>query len=325
MIRIKSNIEIIKNICKDINYTCLTENITNCKEYIEFICDKGHHCKITYSNFYYHDRRCGFCNIHRKKTIEYVRECCEEKGLILDDVYTECFTKMKCVCKKEGHIFYKNLIEIRECNGCIVCFPKFLIPTIEQVKDYCLSIGFTCLSEEYITAKDKLKLLCHANNHIFYACFDKIKHHRGCPYCKQSRSEKMVRYCIEQLTNKKFEKIRHKKIRNPVTGRPLEIDMYNKELNIGFEYQGNQHYQKINKFKSTDEMLKTQQERDELKRIKCKELGIKLIEIAPLPYNKNKFDPQLIKNIVVNVLIENNIEFINKELSDIEIIKASNI
>lgn len=58
----------------------------------------------------------------------------------------------------------------------------------------------------------------------------------------------------------------------------LELDIYVPELKIGFEYQGQQHYFPIKAWggkKSFDELKK----RDALKKVLCKELNIKLIEV----------------------------------------------
>jgi len=288
------------------------------------MCDQGHPCEKTFNNLYLEGKRCKECNKYKLKTIKYVYKCCEKINFqCLETEYNGIFEKMKCVCKKCGYIVYKTLASIQAGKGCVFC-KKLLKPTIEEVKVYCLSVGFECLSDIYENAHIKLKLLC-VNKHIFYACFDKIKQNRGCPHCKASRAEKMVKYILECLIDKKFEKIRPDELKYPETGRNLEIDMYNQELNLGFEYQGEQHFNKVSKFKTTDEILKKQKEHDLFKQNRCKEIGMNLIFIKPIPRSKSKYNPDFIKAYIINILIEHNIDFIDKEILPEDIIKAGNI
>jgi hypothetical protein len=74
---------------------------------------------------------------------------------------------------------------------------------------------------------------------------------------------------------------------NPVTGSQynLELDCYNESLRLAVEYQGEQHYKFIPYFHKNREAFLNQKYRDELKRMRCKELGITLIEV---PYTEKR-------------------------------------
>lgn len=82
---------------------------------------------------------------------------------------------------------------------------------------------------------------------------------------------------------------RHPDIRNPKTNYPLELDCFIESKMIAFEYQGEQHYNEVKRFfhkskvkgKSFDDSIY----RDKIKKKRCKELGINLIEI-----NSNNWD-----------------------------------
>ncbi len=65
---------------------------------------------------------------------------------------------------------------------------------------------------------------------------------------------------------------------HPVTGNYIELDGYNKNLKIAFEYNGEQHYKRVKSWQTEDD-FKKQQERDIIVEKKCKEAGIKLIVI----------------------------------------------
>ena len=87
-----------------------------------------------------------------------------------------------------------------------------------------------------------------------------------------SREEK-CRDIFEALTGKAFPTKRPAFLKNPKTGRNLELDGYCAELNLAFEHNGKQHYEFPNSFHKT---------RDKYKRKTCKSLGIKLVNI---PYD----------------------------------------
>lgn len=105
---------------------------------------------------------------------------------------------------------------------------------------------------------------------------------------KESKGETECRRVLEMIFNKPFPKDRPSFLNNPVTGGNfnLELDCFNKELKIAVEYNGAQHYKYIPYFHKNKEAFLNQKYRDEMKRTKCKENGIKLIEVpytVPIP------------------------------------------
>jgi hypothetical protein len=74
---------------------------------------------------------------------------------------------------------------------------------------------------------------------------------------------------------------------NPVTGSQfnLELDCFNESLKLAVEYNGAQHYQFIPFFHKNQEAFYNQKYRDELKRMRCREMGITLIEV---PHTEDK-------------------------------------
>ena len=59
------------------------------------------------------------------------------------------------------------------------------------------------------------------------------------------------------------------------TNRPMQLDIFIPELNLAFEYQGEQHYTFHYLYGHPEE----RQMRDAEKKIKCAEAGITLIEV----------------------------------------------
>ena len=107
------------------------------------------------------------------------------------------------------------------------------------------------------------------------------------PPKKDSNGEIRARKYLETRFNKLFPKNRPDFMINQVTGSKynLELDCYNNELRLAVEYNGAQHYNYIPFFHKNKEAFYNQKYRDEIKRIRCKELGITLIEI---PYTEDK-------------------------------------
>lgn len=105
---------------------------------------------------------------------------------------------------------------------------------------------------------------------------------RGQP--NDSKGELICRNYLERVFNKPFNKSRPNFLRNPVTGGDfnLELDCFNPEMRLALEYNGEQHYKYIPYFHKNKEAFYNQKYRDEMKRTKCRDAGITLIEV---PYD----------------------------------------
>lgn len=138
------------------------------------------------------------------------------------------------------------------------------------------------MSKEYINQDYKYEWEC-SNGHNFKKSWNKIQHrNQWCNICSSNITEEMCRFIFEQLTRKQFPKTRK-------LCPPYEIDGYCKELNIAFEYNGEQHYKKIKIFHKNGRSLKQQKQRDEYIKNYCKEKEIELI-IIPCKKAKSKED-----------------------------------
>ena len=96
---------------------------------------------------------------------------------------------------------------------------------------------------------------------------------------KESKGERASRAAAERIFEKPFIKVRPDFLRNVVTNHNLELDVYNEELKLAIEYSGRQHYEFVPFFHKNYEAFLNQKYRDEMKKNKCKEQGIQLIEI----------------------------------------------
>lgn len=74
----------------------------------------------------------------------------------------------------------------------------------------------------------------------------------------------------------------------------LELDGYNEELGIAFEYQGLQHYELCYYNRYSEQELKNIQERDAVKKITCQRKGILLI-CVPYWVEESRWIPGVFK------------------------------
>ena len=112
--------------------------------------------------------------------------------------------------------------------------------------------------------------------------YNSFKIGRRCPDCLY-KNEQECRNYLEKRFNCKFSKIRPKWLNR------LELDGYNKNLKMAFEYNGEQHYQIHELWHKCEKDLIKQQERDWIKKQVCEALDIKLIIIPFYCKNKEKF------------------------------------
>lgn len=91
-------------------------------------------------------------------------------------------------------------------------------------------------------------------------------------------TEVIVSNMLYWLTGKRFRKGRYDWLPN-FNGNPMELDGYSEQLNLAFEYQGQQHYHFFKFFHGTKAKFLQRQKDDELKIELCLKRGVRLIEI----------------------------------------------
>lgn len=100
-----------------------------------------------------------------------------------------------------------------------------------------------------------------------------------------NKHEEKCRNIFQTIFRKPFKSVRPDFLKNPATGKNLELDGYCPDIvtNIGkglaFEYDGVQHSKKTSHFHKGPHDFKYQCVKDEWKDKKCKELGIALVRI----------------------------------------------
>ena len=116
---------------------------------------------------------------------------------------------------------------------------------------------------------------------------------------KFSREEKVRRICEQLFYPLKFPSIRPKWLINHKTGKRMEIDLYNHNLNLAIEVMGAQHYQYVKHFQSYKEWLAMKQ-RDILKAAILRKRQIRLLYV---PSIKKLPDELLEEFLLTNIRI----------------------
>lgn len=98
------------------------------------------------------------------------------------------------------------------------------------------------------------------------------------PYpSKKSKGEKECCRVLEEIFALPFYTVRPNFLRNPETGKNLEIDCFNPQVKVAVEYNGIQHYAFPNFTGMSRKEFFNQIRRDEFKKERCQEEGINLI------------------------------------------------
>jgi len=95
-----------------------------------------------------------------------------------------------------------------------------------------------------------------------------------------TKGEACALAALEQMfPGKTFEKVRPEWLLNDRTGKLLEIDLYNHQLRLGLEHNGQSHYVYPNSLHKTREEFDAQVYRDNLKQELCARAGVLLIHV----------------------------------------------
>lgn len=235
---------------------------------------------------------CAQCSYDRKKVkmqkvIERVNSVKTGYTLLTENVNKTLSEKLKFICKN-GHVCHIRLDHYENGAQCKTCTGKTNKKlTIKEIKLFLKEFKphGKLLSTEYKNKEKKLLWECK-NGHTWEATLRNVKGNKTwCPYCPL-KSEQECRDIIEDLTKHKFLKVRPKWLNR------LELDGYNKKLNIAFEYQGAQHYKLkpgfFHKKNGVHDFIH-QHCRDKIKKYLCEKNKTTLIIVPYYEKNKEQF------------------------------------
>lgn len=204
-----------------------------------------------------------------------------------------------CSCPKCGNVFNYSLHKFvdKEEYLCSKCTKKnslikdsmFLYnekankKNLNNIANKIKMAGITIIKKCQGNARNVVWSCQCSNGHNFDASPYRLqKNVNACPHCHyDSHEEYLYRILVEAVTGKTFEKIRPDWLQNPETGKNMELDMFNEELSIAFEYNGIHHYEPIFGI----EKFKNVQMKDNLCINLAQKKGIKLYTVKYLSRN----------------------------------------
>jgi hypothetical protein len=270
--RKKYTIEYVKDFISKTGYKCLSNSYKNTDSKLEILCPNGHIINVSFYQFK-KGNRCAECLHIKKHTLQYVKEYVEQYNYIcLNEEYINCETKLDLICPKKHNcrITFNNFRRNRRCGECNKI-------TLEDIKELAIQENCICTDGYYINSNTKMNFIC-SEGHKFFMKPSAFKEGHRCGICSKSKTERTIRYMLEQALGVSLKSILHPDIINPLTNYKLELDGFNSEINFAFEYQGPHHYKKCYRKK-----LETQLFKDNIKVCRCKDLNIKLLIIPTIP------------------------------------------
>lgn len=222
----------------------------------------------------------------KKRSIESIKQLAKQRGgILLSKEYLNKSAHLRWKCNK-GHEWSTSLDSVQQGHWCPECAKNKRL-NIEDMQDLAKVRGGRCLSTVYINNHTPLEWLC-ADGHKFEARANDVKRARWCPKCTRFFTEEKCRTIFESIFQTKFPANRS------ILGEGLELDGFNDELKLAFEYQGKQHYEYLPYFFNNENEFKALNDRDQAKVRICKERRITLIVI---PYYYSNSDEILIDYI----------------------------
>lgn len=217
----------------------------------------------------------------------------------LEDEYKNNRTPITAICKMHG-IFKVRPDNHLNGRGCPICgqTKKGLSHRLNFIdfekKANKIHNNDYYYYNDYLIAKEKIKIKHKLCNRIFYQTPDSHLHGNGCPYCKSSHLENEIRQFLNE-NNLIFEEQK----RFYWLGKQ-SLDFYLPDYNIAIECQGIQHFESVDIF-GGDKVFEENKRRDKLKYKLCDKNNIKLLYYANYEYNfpyKVITNKEILSNII---------------------------
>ena len=244
--------------------------------YVSFECANGHQKDKTVGEVK-KNYRCAQC---LKPTIEdCIALAAAFNGKCLSTIYVNCDSYLVWLCQ-HGHTFESTYSNVQQGCWCKQCHLDKMCYTMDEIKKIVADKGGVCLSETYHHTQ-KLHLRCKEGHEFYMFLFNITGLDHWCSECSDNISERTCRKIFEFLYKLSFPKTRPAWLKSE-NNTLLELDGFNNDIKVGFEYDGKQHAVQIEHFGNN---LVAIQSRDAQKNAKCLEFGVTLYRIPyTVPY-----------------------------------------
>lgn len=126
---------------------------------------------------------------------------------------------------------------------------------------------------------------------------------------KSSKGEDITREVFEDIMQKKvLLNVRPDFLKNPETGKALELDCFEEEYQLAVEYNGIQHYKFPSAYHKSEKEFYDQLYRDRLKKKLCEDANVYLI---PVPYwvDMCVVDPNNPDNLICSKFVSREVRY----------------
>ena len=284
----KLTLEEVKEYYLKYDMIFLDEEYKGTKYSHKVLCKKNNHINFIRLDNFKRKHKCPQCTRHNPYTEKEVKEYIESFGYKMLNHYKGIHDELLLQCPN-NHI-YKTSFNSFKSNNCR-CGKCKNIETaskrkysIEYIREYMKSFGYTLLTDKYINNKQRLEIMC-GKGHIFQMSFSKFKNsnHR-CPLCKMTNGEQEIEEILKDFNilynyQYPFDDCKNKEC--------LPFDFYLPQYNCCIEYDGEYHYH-YNYFGNTLLDLMNRKYKDNIKTNYCQQNNIKLIRIPYWDFNNIK-------------------------------------
>lgn len=291
--------EEVKDFIMKTGSELISTSYKNNKELMKIKCSCGNIFDRNFANFKdgknYKCPRCGYHSFSYEEVSNFIKE---KGGELISKEYINNETKLdiRCSC---GDIYRVTFGEykFKKRFKCPKCNNKQNID-YDYVKKFIESKGCSLISKEYNKNSEKLEIKCKCGE-VFERRFNNFKDSSQyyCNSCAKLKSKGELSV-IDFLNNNNIKFKEQYKFKDCKFKKPLPFDFYLYENNILIEYDGIQHFEKVDAFGGEEE-FKIIKKRDSIKTEYAKNKSIKLIRI---PYTKFKnIDDILIEELNIKI------------------------
>ena len=273
------NLDYFKKFAKKKGGDCLSKKYISTQKKLKWICKDGYVWEVRPGNIL-NGTWCPHCDGQSPLSLNDLNKLAIQKGgKLLSKKYINSKTRYKWQCSN-GHIWSTQYGNIQKGSWCLTCYDqdpnkkRLNKYNFKEIREIANKRGGKCLSKSYDNVKSKLEWQC-AEGHRWNTTLGTILNGSWCSKCYFFHSEELCRTALEQILEKKFNKVKPNWLINS-RGNLMELDGFSEEHNIAFEYQGIQHF-KLTSFINTKEKLKQRINDDNKKSKLCIENGVKLL------------------------------------------------
>ncbi|CAE7357508.1 unnamed protein product [Symbiodinium sp. CCMP2592] len=264
--------------------SCLAQAYEGWKTPVAWQCHKGHTWSASPSSILCQETWCPFCAGKARLDLHQLQEHAARRGgecLATEYVNNKSKVTWKC---EHGHTWQASSDDVlNRGHWCPHCRKIGLL----RVRDHAASLGGRCLARSYKNSSEKLLWECK-EGHRWPATTKAVLYGKTwCPQCaaRTWHTEAEVRRILETIFFPATFPSRY-----PSFLQGLQLDGYCPNFKLGFEYQGEQHYDPENYFHFGDlSSFHAQQERDRRKAILCRKSGVRLLVVPCFVNDKRTF------------------------------------